>query len=179
MKWNWSSVLAFWFTISECYNACVCASLTVHACMCVSMWLCMCVWQCVFFKYVALLVDSLACAYQTVWDCVAFQPDCNSLEHLSVNHICMPKGSHAFWKSNGKILDWLTHRDRAHENYQFRFRRSHFFTQWLHMLMLPGPLIQIQRNKMHIAQQWLAEQWLSILFSAETVVCFCFNWKLK
>lgn len=74
---------------------------------------------------------------------VTFQSGCNSLEHLSVNHICMPKGSHAFWKSNSKMLDWLTHRDRAQENYQFRLKRSIFFGRWLHMLMQPGPILLI------------------------------------
>lgn len=83
-----------------------------------------CLWRCAWFSVsTALGVDSLACAYQTV---SLSNRACNSLARLSVNRICMPEGSRAFWKSNSKILDWLTHTgDGAREDYQFR--RSNFF----------------------------------------------------
>lgn len=137
--------------VCDCARSCVIVCVRLSVTMCTSLCLCVCVCECGFIG-------------MCISDRVAFQPGCNSLAHLSVNRICMPKGSRAFWKSNSKILDWLTHRDRAQENYQFRFRGSHFlFTLWLHMLMLP-------RNKMHTAEQWLVERWLSILFSTEILL---------
>lgn len=135
VKWNWSSALAFWFTIPKTYILCVCVSATMHTCM-LYFSVTMCSSPCThspLCRFIAMYIS----------DSVTFQSGCNSLEHLSVNHICMPKGSHAFWKSNSKMLDWLTHRDRAQENYQFRLKRSIFFSRWLHMLMQPGPILLI------------------------------------
>ncbi len=133
VKWNWSSALASWFTISKCYIPCVRASVTEHAYVCVSEHTCVC--ACVGLSVTmcsspCVCVCGPPCGFIGMYisDRVAFQPGCNSLAQLSVNRICMPKGSRAFWKSNSKILDWLTHRDRAQENYQFRFRRSNFFS---------------------------------------------------
>lgn len=78
---------------------------------------CMCAYS--MWRCVELLVDSLACVYQATWERVAFQPSRNSQEQLSVNHICLPKGSLAFWKFNRKILNQLTYWNAACRNDQF------------------------------------------------------------